>query len=364
MTRLLSYLIVLLLALSSSAGAQPQQELPEDHLSPQGNIAIGLLLPNNSHMEVAKAADLAIQEANADGGYKHHQFELLIRTAEGFWGAGSKESVSLVYEDRVRAIIGALDGRNGHLAEQVATKSHLSYIETCATEPTLSQAFVPWFMRVVPNDDQQADVILKQIMREGGGRTGILSIDSYDTRYALKSLTKAAARAGGPAPLIINLDTTDIQLQKIVEKISSYRLDHLIIPYDAPYLAELIQDLVAQNSGLKIYGTLHFSMGMESRDLSREAYEGVYMIGLEFNRTLQKNLPNSQSAYLYDAVKLVINAIQQVGTERVSITEYISASTYSSGATGTISFDALGNRQSVPSLLRIENGVPKRIHHP
>ena len=90
----------------------------------------------------------------------------MIRTAEGFWGAGSKESVGLVYEDNVRAIIGALDGRNGHLAEQVATKSHLTYIETYATEPTLSQAFVPWFMRVVPNDNQQSAIILDQIQRE------------------------------------------------------------------------------------------------------------------------------------------------------------------------------------------------------
>ncbi len=364
MTRLLSYLIFLLLALSFSAGAQNQQGLSGEHLSPHGNIAIGLLLPDNSHMEVAKAAELAIQEANAEGGYKHHKFELVIRTAEGFWGAGSKESVSLVYEDRVRAIIGALDGRNGHLAEQVATKSHLTYIETFATEPTLSQAFVPWFMRVVPNDDQQAEVILKQIMREGGGRIGILSIDTYDTRYALRSLTKAAGRVSGMAPLLFNLDTNNIQLDKVLEQLISSELDHLVVPFYAPFLEVLINGLTEKTPDLKIYGTLHFAMGAESRDLSWENYEGVYMPVNLFDKKLYDTLPDSHSAYLYDAVNLVISAILHVGTERETITDYISASTYSSGATGTISFDDLGNRQGVPNLIRIKNGAPRLLNHP
>ena len=149
---------MLAVALPFRGMSQDQAASPPDYLSPNGFISIGLLLPDQSYSNVAAAARLAIEEANKNGGYMQREFELVIRTAEGFWGAGSKESVGLVYEDHVRAIIGHLDGRNGHLAEQVATKSHLAYIETFATEPTLSQAFVPWFMRVVPNDNQQSAV--------------------------------------------------------------------------------------------------------------------------------------------------------------------------------------------------------------
>ena len=363
MTRLASSLLILMLVFPFRAPAQDQPDIPEEHLSPNGKIAIGLLLPDRSHWKVAEAATLAIEEANSKGGYKQHKFELVIRTAEGLWGAGSKESVSLVYEDHVRAIIGSLDGRNGHLAEQVATKSHLSYIETFATEPTLSQAFVPWFMRVVPNDNQQSAVILNQILKEGGGKIGILSVGTYDTRYAVRSLTKVAGRETGMAPLLIHLDTTSVQPGKVLEQISSYKLQHLIIPFDAPCLAELILDLGAQNPALKIYGTLHLSMGIESRNSSWEPYEGVYMIGPHYNRKLY-GLTDSRSAYLHDAVKLVINAIQQVGTEREIITDYLSESTYTGGATGTISFDELGNRLSAPSLLHIKNGIPQLINQP
>jgi len=353
--RLISYLLLLATLLPYRSYSQEQTN--------NASINIGLLLPDPSLSDVIKAAELAIEKANAEGGYMGQEFKLMIRTTEGFWGAGSKQSVSLVYDDDVRAIVGSLDGRNGHLAEQVAAKSQLTYIETFATDPTLSQAFVPWFMRVVPNDDQQSALILNQIRKEGGDKIGILAVETYDTRYALRSLTKTIAQKTGMAPLVINLDTTDIEQQKVIEQIISSQLDHLIIPFDAAYLKELMLGLGELETDLRIYGTLHLTMGVESRESSWKAYEGMYMIGPLLDRDSYPSLPDSRSAYMFDAVNLVINAIHQVGTNREAITDYLSSSSYSKGVTGSITFDVLGNRLSVPPLLRIENRVPRLINY-
>ena len=341
-----------------------EEHPPKASETRQGHITIGLLLPDHSHTDVIEAAEFAIQQANAAGAYKGKEFKLVIRTAEGFWGAGSKESVSLVYEDQARAIVGALDGRNGHLAEQVATKSHLSYIEAFATEPTLSQAFVPWFMRVVPNDNQQSATIVDQIQSEGGGRTGILSTQNYDTRYAVKSLTKAVAARTSMAPLVIELDTASIQEEALLNTILSKDLDHLVIPFDAAYLKELIITLGKENPDMKIYGTLHFTMGVESRNSGWAPYEGVFMVGPLFDRSKYTALPDSRSAYMYDAINLVVQAIRRVGTDRVSITDYISDSEHPSAITGSISFDEMGNRLNASTLIRIQNGKPQMIKQP
>ena len=355
MSRLAPYLVILALSLPFKGVSQSQI---------QQHIAIGLLLPDHSQNDVINAAELAIKQANAAGGYMNQEFKLVIRTAEGFWGAGSKESVSLVYEDKVRAIIGALDGRNGHLAEQVATKTHLTYIETFATEPTLSQAFVPWFMRVVPNDNQQSAAILRQIKKEGGEKIGILSTEDYDTRYAVKSLTKAVARETGMPPLVIELDTTNHHQRGAIEKILNSDLDHLVIPFDADCIKDLIISLGQVNPDLKKYGTLHFTIGAEKRGATWKDYEGVCLVAPRFNKKQHASLPDSRSAYMYDAVNLVINAIHQVGTKRETITDYLSKSEFSRGVTGSISFDVLGNRQSQPTLFRIENGVKQVIESP
>lgn len=363
MTRLSRYLVILALLLPAKAICQNPQ-----HLSPTsgetGPITIGLLLPDLTHSKVIKAAELAIEHANMAGGYMNREFMMMVRTAEGFWGAGSKESVSLVYEDHVCAIVGSLDGRNGHLAEQVATKSHLSYIETFATEPTLSQAFVPWFMRVVPNDNQQSAMILNQIKKEGGGTICILSSGDYDTRYAVRSLTKAVATETNSSPLVIELDTMHIKPGELINHILSSNPDHLVIPLDAPHLGDLILSLGEVLPDLKIYGNLHFAMGIEKRGSNWKDYEGVYMIRPGFNSDKYPELTDCHSAYMYDAINLVINAVHRVGTDRKAITDHISDSNYTKGWTGDISFDELGNRQGASSLIRIQSGRPELINQP
>ena len=85
------------------------------------------------------------------------------------------------------------------------------------------------------------------------------------------------------------------------------------------------------------------------------------MVRPNVDRMKFSSLPDTRSAYLYDAVMLVINAIHKAGTERETITHYISDSIYSGGVTGSYSFDALGNRQSLPGLIHIEKGVPQAI---
>jgi len=344
-------------------GAGQENRQARDHQSEQDfPIAIGLLLPDRSRPDIIEAAEMAIDRANASGGYMNREFSLVVRTAEGFWGAGSKESVSLVYDDQVCAIIGSLDGRNGHLAEQVAAKSHLTYIETYATEPTLSQAFVPWFMRVVPNDNQQAAPILHQINSDGGGKIAILTRDDYDTGFAVRSLTKAMALEYGISPLVIRMDSEPIQQKQVIEKILNSGVANLVIPFDAPYMEELIPSLKKADPELKIYGTLHFIMDARERNASWELYEGVYLVTPASGEEPAGINSYPRPAYVSDAMDLVINAIRHAGTERQAITDYIAGSEYRGAETGPIVFDDMGNRLGDPALYRIENGMPSLLH--
>jgi len=351
------YLLVLALVIQAKVLAQEQ-----DQHQPS-TINIGLLLPDPSHAYVSRIAEQAVRKANKSGGYQHQEFKLVVRTAEGLWGAGSKESVALVYEDEVCAIVGSLDGRNAHLAEQVAAKSHLAYIEAHATEPTLSQAFVPWFFRVVPNDDQQAQALVELIQKNGGGKIGVLSNDTYDARYAVQSLQKETRRKTGDTPLVIDVNSLDRQSQKIIREIQSSRLEHLVVPFDAPYLHDLLVSLRKHMPSVKIYGTLHFTMGAEIRKIRWQDYEGIYLISAGPIWIGDKYLwHNAREGSASDAVNLVIEAVKQVGTDREAIQDYLSEIHFNEGVTGHISFDEMGNRTRRPVLTRIEQG--KRIPIP
>lgn len=364
MIRLATYLLFLAFVMPLNGMTQQLDQAGSDSAPEAKYISIGLLIPDLSHKDLVASAELAIEQANAAGGYKNREFRLQVRTTEGFWGAGSKESVGLVYEDGVCAIIGSLDGRNGHLAEQVAAKSQLTYIETYATEPTLSQAFVPWFMRVVPNDNQQASVLVAQIESEGGGKTGILSARDYDARYAVKSLTTALAGKTGKTPLLIEVDSEILPQNEIIDKILDSHLDHLVIPFDTDYMESLIKGLGKECPDLRIYGTLHLAMGMENREPAWDSLEGMYMLNGQFDRAKHPVLPNKRSAYVYDAVSMVIHAIYQVGTGREPIAEYLLKSVHSEGSTGSISFDKMGNRLDAATLIQIREGRPQLVKLP
>ena len=352
MIRLAAYLLTCIFLLPAPGFSQNKHKA----------ITIGLLLPDQSHSHIIAAAELAIKEANIKGGYGNQEFQLVVRTAEGFWGAGSKESVSLVYEDQVRAIIGSLDGRNGHLAEQVAAKSHLTYIESFATEASLSQAFVPWFMRVVPNDNQQSRLIVEEIRKSGGGRVLLLSNGSYDSKYAIRSLTRAMAMELKTAPEVLSLEAPGSDTDSLSQEILKHDPDHLIIAFDAPFLKELSGKLRNKKPGLRMYGTLHATMGIEQRKEPWHACEGMLLIRPLLTRPDHSQLSGSHAAYVYDAINLVIDAIRQVGTGREDITDHIAHSEYQTGASGSLSFDEFGNRKDAARLYQIKNGKPQLLN--
>ncbi len=341
----------------------PNRGLSQEQNKPP-TINIGLLVPDSSNTPLILAAEQAVEKANKFGGYQDHDFKLVVRSAQGLWGTGSKESVALVYEDEVRAIVGSLDGRNAHLAEQVAAKSHLSYIEAYATDPTLSQAFVPWFMRVVPNDDQQAEAIVELIVKNGGGKIGILSTESYDARYAINSITSAVNLEKNSAPLIISVDALGKQQQQIIEKIHSSAIEQLIIPFDAEMNMELLVSLRKVMPSLHIYGTLHFTMGAESRKIPWKHYEGMYVVSAgPFWIGNDYLFTNAREGFAFDGVDLVIQAIKKVGTDREDIKNYLLGINYYGHRTGTISFDKLGNRMRKPVVARIEQGKRVILYH-
>lgn len=336
-----------LLAPASGAGNACTQE---------ESLHIGLLIPDQSYTSVIRAAQRAIDEANQQRTPGDFSYKLIIRTTEGPWGAGSKESVSLVYEDNVRAILGSLDGRNAHLAEQVAAKSHLVYLETRASDPTLSQAYVPWFFRIVPNDDQQSKALLNMIKNKGGGPMAILSQDEYDTGYAVRSFTKYAARENGIPPLILHPDSADPCAMDPSAQLRQSETVHLVIPYYSDFSLELIDRIKKENPQIQLYGTLAFCAGMKESDFDRPELQGMMLIHSYVSEMNKEQMTDLYPVYIYEGVVLILRAIQEVGSDRNAIKEHLFTMKYADGLSGPLSFDDMGNRSGILRLRKINKG--------
>ncbi len=337
-------------------------------------IRIGLLIPDSLKTNAEKSARMAIDEFNEKGGLQDRRLQLVVRSTEGPWGAGSKESVGLVYEDHVSVILGALDGRNGHLAEQVAAKSQLTYLETLATESTLSQAFVPYFMRCIPNDDQQARAILKLADRQGGGNLAVLSDSRYDNYHAARSFQRIAALENWEKPWILTIPDSGTPVDLLLDQMRERDIRHLVIPFRTGLTRELLRSINDQLPGVNIYGTLTFIADLQPETRAPDELEGMFVIfpgilqtneGKAFQERFEErygNRPTLSCAYTYDGTAMILQAIRRAGADREAIRETLGTMKEFTGVTGPITFDDKGNRAGPIRFMRITRGIPVPVH--
>ena len=84
--------------------------------------------------------------------------------------AGVARLAGLVYQDRVWAIIGGIDGPSAHLAEQVVAKARLPLVCAASSDRTANVANVPWMFSVLPGNDVQAQPLAEAVLAREGSR--------------------------------------------------------------------------------------------------------------------------------------------------------------------------------------------------
>ena len=338
------------------------------------DIKIGLLVNDSSNFSAQHAAELAISEANKNENLSGIRFKLLIRSVEGRWGAGSKQSVKLVYEDKVWAIVGSLDGRNAHLTEQVATKAHIVFLSTWATDPTLSQAFVPWYFRCIPNDLQQSKVLINEIYNnKSPKKTIIVSDKSYDAFLSAKSFIKEVAIAGKSAPeLMVIEDASSKNTNKIISEIIDSKTENVFVCGNSEVTREIISQIRHKSLKINIYGMVVLAEQTAGGEFQKHL-GGAKIVSsnhwfTEEGKSFQNKffetygyIPNARAAYAFDGINLIIDAIYKSGFDNEKIKDSLHNMNYKNGITGVIEFDKMGNRIDNGSLMKIIKGKPASV---
>jgi branched-chain amino acid transport system substrate-binding protein len=333
-------------------------------------INIGLLIQDNNSQVAIKAAGMAIDIANNKGGFGGKPFRLVIRSMEGPWGTGSKQAVDLIFEENVWAIMGSHDGRNAHLVEQVTTKARIVFLSAWSGDPTLAQAFVPWYFTCVPTDLQQADAFINEIYNRRK-LTGIASVsdNGYDSKLAMKSLMKKIKTAGKTEPVQLFYDNTDQDFNDILDKIKKAGSEAIILFGRPSASLKFIGKMEKRKMNQTVFGAISILNEDESTMHEQEDYRNVMLFvsgnwsspkGMAFRKEYQRlygNVPGAVAAYSYDGMSMLIEAVRSAGLDREGIRNALTKIQYE-GVTGRIQFDEKGKRIGIPNLVEIENGIP------
>jgi len=328
-------------------------------------IRLGLAGPVNepSGKGMHQGALLAVEEINARGGVRGRRLELVVR--DDAMNPARAIEVAEELRDRtdVVAVVGHLSSGASIAASDVYNEpgKGLLAISPGATSPEMSTTG-EWTFRVCPSDLQQAAALAEWAFHDLGRRRAVIVYvnDSYG-RGVREAFTPAFERLGGTVlstdPYLPDLLEDERALDPYLERGIRNGMDALVIVG----MDDEVPDILRASRRLGFQGTVMGTDGLIGIAEAGAVAEGVVISsGFLVDRPTATarnfvaryqarfgELPRDGSAHAYDTVMLLAHAIEQVGTDRKAVRDYVASigteAPAFEGVTGTIRFDENGD---------------------
>lgn len=351
-------LFFLLMGVVFSINLQSQEKIEEQEFIP-----LGLLVNDHTEQQAGFAARLAVNKINDKGGINGKPLKLITRSVEGFWGAGSGEVVDLVFNEKVMAILGSIDGRNSHLAEQVIAKTQVLYISTWASDPSLSKAYVPWYFSIVPTDDQQATLLLDEVyVKKGFQKILIVHDNTYDVKQALKSFVEGSKGIETMNIQSFGYPATASESTDFLAEVKSSDAEAIMLMGMQLPLLRILKELEAMKETIPVYANLSVQ-GSQEFFSSQSKYKDQFKVtgsehnlhsdytGFESEFTKQYNKkPGVIAVFAYDGIMIIAEALKQSENHGISLQQTMSQINYQ-GLSAKVQFDSQGRIKNAGELL-------------
>lgn len=364
-----SFQLCLILVFSSVVIPNTGASIPHDEVYQA--VKIGLLIPDNKSIAAQHGAELAVLNANIKGGLNGIPFHLVTLSMEGPWGTGSKQAAKLIFEEKVWVLLGSHDGRNAHLAEQAATKTQVVFMSAWAGDPTLSQAFVPWFFNCVPNDIQQAQSLIEEIYNiKKINKIVTVSDNEYDSQLAQKTFLKQASLEKKAEPVQFLYEDYSKNINNLLDQIKNSDAGCIILFCKPAVSLDIFNQIRQVKMDMPVFGSVYLLNENELSDQQLQNYDNDLLItsanwfGSKYWDFCQKykelygKNPGMVAAYAFDAMNILIEAIRSAGKSDRELIQKSLQDIHYEGVTGPVSFDSKGNRLGTYFLSQVKNGIP------
>jgi branched-chain amino acid transport system substrate-binding protein len=343
------------------------QEIPGD----LREVRIGYFGPDDPDHPVGgaiwKGTKLAIEESNAAGGYRGRPFRLVQDWDENPWSGGAASVVRMVYQERVWAVIGGIDGTSTHLAEQVVAKARLALVDPASTDRTVNSANVPWMFSCMPADRVLMATIGDALLASRGRESFILvSATDHDSRIMAEVFLSIVHRKHSGPQRHLEFQSGSYRLPELAKQIAESEAKAVVVLAGASDSAALVRELRSAGAESVIFGGP--SLGRQTfLDLARSAAEGVRLpltlqesdLAAEFGKRFGARWnvgPDYAATHAYDSTHLLVAAIRRAGLNRAHIRAALAELSPWKGVSGTIRWDEIGRNSRGVRLGAIRNG--------
>jgi branched-chain amino acid transport system substrate-binding protein len=342
-------------------GAGREKKTPSDLTE----IRLGFLGPLEGSIiqplgeQMMQGALLAIEEANKNGGYMGLPFRLMIHNDVGLWGAAANEVVKMD-DEGVWAWVGTIDDTNSHVAIRATLKLEITNINCGDPDPTFTETNIPWVLRNIPDDRQSSYALVKYMyVNQGYKRVAMMRANNRYGRVGTLHFNRSATRIGYPPIIEERFNDTETDFKTQLERIKKTSPDAILVWGNAKESGLIVKQIRELGMNQPIYGSDRmvnpefietagkYAEGIvstcqynpESEDPKLKKFQAAY-------RKRFSQEPDVFAAHSYDAINMIIEAIQKVGLNRVLIRDILTdLKTFQGwkGVTGVVNFDATFN---------------------
>lgn len=335
------------------------RDVPDPNLNQLSEIRIGFIGPISNHPDevfgrrMLNGAQMAIDEANAKGGYCGKPFKLMLHNDSAIWGASSNEVVKMVYDDKVWAMFGSISGDTTHIALRVALRAEVPLISSAATDPTIPETLIPWFLTDLQDDRVQGYTLARRIYTELGlKRVAILRVNDRYGRFGVIKFRDASRRLGHPVVIEQKYMPGSTDFRRQLRVINDERTDAIVLWTDQAQAALILKQMRELGMKQRVFGS-HRTIGDELLAEAGEAAEGFEAVfpydasstdvaWTGFNARFEAKYnekPDQFASLAYDAMQVLLRAICRAGLNRGRLRDALTATDKYKGVTGEMIFD-------------------------
>ena len=339
-------------------------------------VPIGFLGPIQDHKDIAlgtamlHGAQLAIDEANARGGYGGKPFRLKVHNDAATWGASSNEIVKMVYDDKVWAMLGSISSDSTHIALRVSLRAELPIVNCAATDPTIPETLIPWILTSIQDDRVQSYTLARRIFTDLGlKRVALLRVNERYGRFGVLKFRDAARRLGHPVVIEQKYLPGDNTFTRQLRVINDSRVDGIVIWGDSAAAAEILTEMRKMGMKQPVFGSARV-MGEALLQTAGEAAEGLEVVypfdpnrddaaWLSFQKRYEaayRAKVDSFSALGFDTMNILLDAICRAGLNRGGIRNALYSLESYKGVTGEMVFDPNAKNVAPMYLGKLHDG--------
>lgn len=367
------------------------RDVPDPSLKALSEVRIGFLAPLYDHPDLAlgihmlNGASMAIEEANAAGGYCGKPFHLVthndydnwqmnrVATSESakdpaIWGAASNDAVRMIYDDKVWAMFGSISSETTHIALRLTLKAETPLVNSASTDPTIPETIIPWYFTDIQDDREQGYTLARHIYNDLGlKRVALLRVNDRYGRFGVIKFRDASRRLGHPVVIEQKFMRGDTDFGPQLQVIEDSRADAIVLWTDVGPAAMILRQMQKLGMKQRVFGSHRTISGTNDDELIKlaggaaEGFEAVFPYDpnridarwQDFKTHYEMQFheqPDHFAALAYDQMQILLRAICRAGLNKGRIRDALTAIEAYEGVTGNMVFDP-NNKNIAPLFL-------------